>query len=475
MCRRALVLAVSMVLAAAAAGRAGEARMFNVRDFGAKGDKQTVDTAAIQAALDACAKAGGGVVRLPAGDYLSGNLRLRSGVTLHVAKGATLWASTNPAHYKGSSKLLNAEDAANVTVEGEGEINGQATGDYGDRWGQPKRPAFRTGILLFHRCKDVAVRGVTIRYSDSWTLHFKRCENVRVDGVTIRNNYRRLNSDGIDPNMCRNVRITGCNIVAGDDCIVLKATEAEPCQDVEVTDCVLESAASAIKLGTESHGDFRNIRFARCTIRNSFTGIGFYLKDGGTMERVRFQGIRIDSCPETVRTVTPIFMDIERRHKDSKVGTIRDVVFDDVAIRSGSGVLIQGMPESPIRDLVLTNIRFHVERPDDYAKRHKPVGGRRTLGNQRDTEFARLPAYVTLAHVRNLRLDGLTLWVAPEAVKAFDRSAMCGRHLHGGAVTGVRQTPEPESGRRPVLDLQHCEAVRVDAEPMVPHPRPGHP
>jgi hypothetical protein len=466
MSRVAAVVVVGFAFSAVAAcTQAGEAEVFNVRDYGAKGDRSALDTAAIQAAVDACHKAGGGTVLVPKGDYLSATVRLKGGVRLRLAEGATLWITPEKAHYDGTRHLLTAEDAEGVTVDGEGEINGQATGDYGGRWGKPKRPAFRTGVLLFHRCRDVAVRGITIRHSDSWTLHFKRCTNVTVEDVIIRNNYRRLNSDGIDPNMCRHVRIRRCDIVAGDDCVVLKATEAEPCEDVLVTDCVLESAASAVKLGTESHGDFRNIRFARCTIRNSFTGIGFYLKDGGTMEHVRFEDIRIETCPETVRTVTPIFMDIERRHKDSKVGAIRDVRFEKIDIRSGSGVLIQGMPESPIRDLVLKDVRFRVTQPDDYRKRHKPVGGRRTLGDQRDTEFIRLPAYVTLAHVEGLRVEDLMVQVPEEAMKRYDRSALCGRFLKKAVLRGVRREPGAEAGERPVVDLKECTDVRVTDGP----------
>jgi polygalacturonase len=452
---------VWILLTCAATAGAAEAGIFNVREYGAKGDRSVLDTGAIQKAVDACHTAGGGTVLVPKGDYLSATVRLKDGVTLRLAEGATLWITPEKSHYDGTRHLLTADGAAGVTVEGEGEINGQAAGDYGGRWGQPKRPAFRTGVLLFERCRDAAVRGITIRHSDSWTLHFKRCTNVTVEDVTIRNNYRRLNSDGIDPNMCRHVRIRRCDIVAGDDCVVLKATEAEPCEDVVVTDCVLESAASAIKLGTESHGDFRNIRFANCTIRNSFTGIGFYLKDGGTMEHVRFENIRIETCPETVRTVTPIFMDIERRHKDSKAGTIRDVTFHNIDIRSGSGVLIQGMPESPIRDLVLKGICFRVDKPDDYRNRHKPVGGRRTVRGQRDTEFARLPAYVTLAHVTGLTLEDLVVRVSESAMKAYDRSALCGRFLKDARLRGVRREPGPGVGRQPVVDLQNSTDVRV--------------
>lgn len=462
---RTTLVVVGLLASLAGTPVGAEDRTFSVRDYGAKGDRETLDTAAIQAAVDACAKVGGGVVLVSQGDYLSATIRLKDRVTLRIAKGACLWVSADRADYDGSRQLLVADGAVGVSVEGEGAIDGQATGDFGDRWGQPNRPEFRTGILLFQGCKDVAVRGITIRHSDAWTLHFRRCENVAVQGVTIRNNYRRLNSDGIVPNMCRNVRITGCDIVAGDDCIVLKTTEAEPCEDVVVTDCRLESAATAIKLGTESHGDFRNVRFSNCKIRNSFIGIGLYLKDGGTMENVRFENIDVETCAAIGHTAAPVFMDIERRNKDSKVGTIRNVIFENIRIRSGSGILVQGMPESPITGLALKDVRFRVDQADDYAKRQKPVGGRRTLRDQRDTEFARLPAYATIAHARNLLLEGLTVEIAPEAFARYDRSALCGREIQGGLLRRVRREPGQEAGKRPVVDLETCRDVRTEPDP----------
>jgi polygalacturonase len=452
----AVLLAIAMLLCCNAGCRAA---VFSVRDYGARADGKTNDGPAIQAAVDACVKAGGGTVVLPPGDYASGVIRLASGVTLKVEKGATLLASTRKEDYDSNRRLLVADDADGVAVEGEGVIDGQATADFGGRWGAAEKADFRTGILLFTGCRNVAIRGVTIRNSDSWTLHLKRCDSVVIEDVTIRNNYRRLNSDGIDPNMCRNVRIRRCNIVAGDDCIVLKATEAHPCEDVVVTDCVLESAASALKLGTESHGDFRDVRFERCIIRNSFTGIGFYVKDGATMERVTFKDIRMETCPATVRTVTPIFMDIERRNADSKVGRIRDVTFENIEIRSGSGILIQGMPESLIENLTLRNVRFNVTAPDDYAKRSKPVGGRRTTRDERDTLFARLPTYAAIAYVRGLTLENVIVAASDEAARGADRGTVALRQVQGAALTNVGRTPEPWPGAQPAVDVQDCRDV----------------
>ena len=436
--------------------------ILNVRDHGAKGDRTANDQTAIQSAIDACARAGGGTVLFPQGDFVSGTLRLASGVTLHLEDGATLWGSTNRSDYPaGVSHLLVADNARRVSLTGRGVINGQAAGDYGNRWGVPAKPAFRTGILLFTDCQDVSVSGVTILNSDAWTLHFKRCDGLTINDVTIRNNYRRLNSDGIDPNMCRNVRIARCRISAGDDCIVLKTTEARPCENVFVSDCVLESASSALKLGTESHGDFRNIRFVNCVISNSPTGIGFYLKDGATMENVVASNIVIKSSADTRRVVTPVFMDIERRHADSKIGWIRDINFERLDITSGSGVLVQGMPERPIQRLRFRDVRLRVPRADDYASRSKPVGGRRTTRDERDTLFAREPSYFTVAHVRELAVENLRVEIEPAAFRQFDRSAFCGRHLDGAKLVNLRRSPEPQERGRPIVDLKDCRQVDV--------------
>ncbi|HOX03941.1 MAG TPA: glycoside hydrolase family 28 protein [Candidatus Paceibacterota bacterium] len=461
-----LNLGAALLLSAAVLPAAGTDRVFNVRDYGAKGDRGVHNRTAIQAALDACAKAGGGTVRLPPGDYLSGSLRMASGVTLRLEAGATLWASTNRSDYSGGGErhLLVADGVHHVALTGQGIINGQGAADYGARWSAPEKPEFRTGILLFTGCRDVTVRGVTILNSDAWTLHFKRCEDVAVEDVTIRNNYRRLNSDGIDPNSCRRVRIARCRISAGDDCIVLKSTEAHPCEDVAVTDCFLESAASALKLGTESHGDFRNIRFANCVITNSPTGIGFYLKDGATIERVAFSNIVIGPCSATNRTVTPVFMDIERRHPNSRVGRIRDVIFERLDITTGSGILVQGMAESPIERLTFRDVRIRVPQADSYARRSKPVGGTRTTQDApdaRNTEFARLPAYFTVAHARDLRVEAVRVEIAESAFRSFDRAAFCGRHIERGTLLDVRRRPGPEAGILPVIDLEGCRGFSV--------------
>lgn len=421
---------------------------FNVRSFGATGDGKTPDTAALQAAVDACARAGGGTVLLPPGNYLSGTVRLADRVRLRIEAGAALLQSRRPEDHPRARCLLWAEKASGIAVEGPGKIVGIGDADLGRRADRRDAapPPFRAGILRFEECRDVAVRRLTILFSDTWTLHFRCCEDVTVEDVTIRNNYFHTNSDGIDPVSCRRVRIARCDIVAGDDCIVCKTEGDRPCEDVKVRDCRLESIATALKLGTESSGDFRDMEFADCTIRNSTVGLGMFLKDGGTMERIRFSGISIETYvprgeTNVEKAMFPVFMDIERRHADSKVGRIRDVTLEEIRIRSGHGALIQGMPESPIENLTLRTVRFQVRDPQDWSGRRKHIGGRRTLGNQRDTEFARLPGWIVAAHVRGLTVDGLEVTQSEEDFRRFPRSALIAAPVERAEVRNATRVP----------------------------------
>lgn len=436
----------------------GKGMKFNVRDFGAKGDRVSNDQAAIQAAIDACAKSGGGVVYLPPGDYLTGTLQLRSGVTLLLDAKATIWVSQSPKHFEDEryGHLILAKGAKNVAVIGSGRIQGYANQPLQKR----QHGEFRYGIMLFEDCCNVVIRDLTICYSDSWTIHLKRCEAVLVEGVTIRNNYDRINSDGINPNCCRNVRIFGCDIVAGDDCIAIKTTEPHPCEDVEVRDCILETRATALKLGTESHGLFRNIRFLRCTIRNSTVGIGLYMKDGGTMEDVSFSEISIETRPTPDARSFPIFMDIERRHRDSKVGFIRNVTLERISIRTGSGILVQGMPERPIEGLTMRGINLHVARLEDYSQRRKHIGGSRTTSDERDVIYARQPSYATIAHVKGLKVRDFTVSISDEVHSKCERSAMCLHEVENGTLAHILRMP-PTGEKLPIVALHNCRSISV--------------
>ena len=424
----------------------------NVREFGAKGDFSTNDAPAIQAAIDCVYAHGGGTVCVPAGEYLSGPIHLKSRVTLHLQAGATLYASNDrrdypdvPSHNM-SGVFLRADHAEDIAIEGDGAIHGQAEGTLSRN--AEVRPEFRTNLVLFTGCRNVRLQNVKLLYADSWTLHLKQCDNVLIDGITIFNNIRRINTDGIDPDSCRNVRIANCHIVAGDDCIVLKCTTEDPCENIVVTNCTLESASTAVKLGTESQADFRDVHFSNCTISRSSGGIGMFVKDGACMERISFSNITItDREHEEVEiSAMPIFIDIERRHADSRLGRIRDVLFQGISINSRFPVLIQGSPESRIENLTMRDLSMRVETWQDFDTRIKRVGGRRTTSDERDTLFARQPAYVTIAYADDVTLDNVRVDIAPGVYAKSPRAAVSLHHVDGQSIGLVRRRPENGDG-----------------------------
>jgi hypothetical protein len=446
------------------------AELYDVRHFGVRGGREAPETARFQAALDACAHAGGGLVYLPPGEYLSGGLLLPSRVGLYLETGATLYASTRQQDYpEAQPHMITAHKAENISILGPGALHGQGTKDLGRRPGfaDEPRPKFRTGVMLLDECRQVILRDFTILYSDAWACHLRTCQKVVVDGVTILNNYFRTNSDGIDPDSCRDVRISNCHITAGDDCICLKTHDGIPCEDVVVTNCTTESIATAIKLGTASDGDYRNITISNCTVRNSTVGVGLFMKDGGTIESVVVSGLAIENLrdpklvtPEGLRNMSyPLFVDIEKRTDASRIGAIRNVIFNNIEIRSNNGILMQGMLESPLENLVLQNIALRVAQPYDYSRRAKHAGGTINPHDDRITLYARQPSYCTIANVRNLTVENLHVDAGPDVLQACPRSVLSVFNGERAILKSITRTPAGDFG--PVVDLHRVRPTLI--------------
>lgn len=450
------------------------AREYDVKQFGAKGDFQTNDRATIQAAIDACNHDGGGTVNVPAGRYFSGGLVLRSHVILRLDAGATIFASRKKEDYprqKGFTDvyatLITADGAEDIGITGTGVLDGQSPEDLGARFGVPQTDTFRTGIILFLDCRRVTLRDFHIHLSDIWTVTLRQCDTVVIDGVSIVNNPRRINSDGIDPVSCRNVHISNVHVVAGDDALDIKTEGGQPLENVVVTNCTLESTATGLKVGTGTNGDLRDVHFSNITVKAP-TGIGFYMNDGGTLERATFSNITLEIPPFTYRGVQPIFMDIQRRNPNSRLSHIRDIAMRDIFITGGSGILIQGMPESHIQNLSLSNISFRVPFADAYDKRSKAVGGSRTTKDERDTKYARMPSYMTLAYVDGLVLDGIRIEQEEEAAAKYERSSVWIEEAMDVMMRGIRCTPPRGKTGLPVVMLHDVDRVLVTGSMALP-------
>lgn len=306
---------------------------FNVLDFGAVADGQTMNTGAFRAAISACVEARGGRVTVPAGRYLTGPIHLQSNVNLHVSEGAELLFSQHPVDYlplvqtwfegvelMNYSPFIYAFGAENVAVTGAGILNGQADFDVWWSWrgprswkgaksgttsgwqeGMPYQKASRQSLMEmaadgvpvaerrfgeghyirsvmieFNRCRNVLIEDVTIRNAAFWSVHPVLSSNVTARGVTIDNPVG-ANADGIDPECCNDVLIENCNFDNGDDCISIKSGRdhdgrrlATPCRNVLITGCHFSSERSAVSCGSESSGGIRDIYVENITTATVF-------------------------------------------------------------------------------------------------------------------------------------------------------------------------------------------------------------
>ena len=445
------------------------ATSYNVKDFGATGDKRNYDDSAIQKAINVCTNGGGGTVYFPSGNYLIGNvIELKSNVQIYLDTGAILWESPDSAVWRNDEKkyLFYAFEAKHFSIIGPGTIHGTGKPDLRRRSGvEEPWPSFRVGLMKFENCKDILLRDITIKYSSAWTLNLTLCENVRIDAVTIDNNFYRVNTDGIIPVASKNIMISNCRIRAGDDCIVMKNPGRQSCENIVIDNCILETVSTAIKIGTESFGDFRDIHISNCTIRNSGVGIGIFIKDGAMVERLTATNVSIETTDPDLHTksankIAPLFIDIEKRREDSPIGRVRDIVFSDIQISSDMGILIQGMPVSLVENLTLSNIQFRVTGARDFQIRQKRIGGKRYTTSVRDTLYIRKPSYVTLAHVKGLHVDNLSIAVPNDVAQQLSYSAFSGHYLENAVLRDIMRLTG-ETITRPLMTLENCKDVLV--------------
>ena len=397
--------------------------VFDPTAYGAEGDGQANDGAAIQRAIDACAQAGGGTVWLSSGNYRTGTIVLKNNVTFHLSAGATLSGSRQIADYS-TNHLIYAENADNIAIEGDGTIDGN-----GDAFWEPNFKAKEprpSPLIELVGCHNVHIRDVRIRNQPGWGIRPWNCDGVYIRGVSMITDLRGPNTDGIDPDASRNVFISDSYIETGDDAICLKtdkrpgASSARACENVTVNNCVLISDDSAIKFGTASWGDFRDCTFGNCVISGSHYGIAMYIKDGGLVEGIRFANIAIDTSIAFKNQRTghkgswieyPIFLDLEKRGEDSALGRIRDVSFSDISIRTKGRVLVGGPPERPLENLSFRNVLMRVTGFENVENQHKPRGVARIRPSTRETDYAEVPSALIFDNIRGLDLrDVRVVW-----------------------------------------------------------------
>jgi len=393
--------------------------VFNVCDYGAVADGSTNATAQIQKAIDACTGTGGGLVYIPAGDFLTGTITLKDNVTLYLGPGATLWGSKCIDDYE-PKHLIFAENAAGITVKGEGGINGQGDSFWNahlqanpsgrPKWDKPKPRPF--SLLNFRNCRNVRISDITIENAPAWTIHPVMCDDVIIHNVTIRNFSSGPNTDGIDLDACRNVMVSDCNIFTGDDAIVLKNTgylgEVRLSKNICVTNCVISSICNGFKIGTETREGFQDVTFSNSVIYNASKGggancaIAVEMVDGAKLDGVLVSNISI------MNAQTAIFIRLGNRGRGQDVptpGVLRNVMMAGILARNVvTTASVTGLPGHDVENVTLSNIRLEVEGGGSQADADAEAP-ELPDSYPRATMFGVLPAYgLYCRHVRGLRL-----------------------------------------------------------------------
>ena len=290
---------------------------FNITDFGAISDGITSCTLAFTAAINACSRYGGGTIYVPAGKFLTGPIKLKSNMNLHLDPGAVIIFSNDITEYsivesrwegvqrQVYSSCIYAENEENISITGHGKLDGQ--GSFWWKLMRDKKLSYpRPKLISFHSCSNLLIEGITLINSPSWTVNPICCENVTVDKITIKNPADSPNTDGVNPESCRNVHISNCHIDVGDDCVTIKSGTEDtplrvPCENITITNCTMVHGHGAVVIGSEMSGDVRNVTISNCVFEGTDRGIRMKSRRGrgGVVEDIRVNNIVMKDvlCP----------------------------------------------------------------------------------------------------------------------------------------------------------------------------------
>lgn len=386
----------------------------SIKDYGVTGKKAQVITAQFQKAVDELSQLGGGTLLFPSGDYTTGTIVLKNNVRIYLEANATIYASRDLKDYgnvrgnardpfaatgqEGVPVLFYCDGQQKVSFEGNGTIDGQAEHYYGDLEEvdnfitEETKNAKESGIemkryyakdpkaclLFFINSKDISIKNINLLHSPNWTLHMQWTDRVIIDGIYLFSSLEKgVNADGIDIDGCRDVRISNSTIITGDDAICLKTTNRngryESCEDVVINNCTAVSTSTALKIGTESHGDFKRIVFSNSTVRNTNRGIGIFIRDGANVDGVIFSNLVIECERKHFNwwgDGDPIRFVLLKREKDSRLGSIKNVLVQNVIAKGQGTSLVQGYPGKPLENIIFDNVQLEMNTeslPDKRA------------------------------------------------------------------------------------------------------------
>lgn len=461
------------------------------QQFGARADGVTLDTKAINLAIDTCSQQGGGIVYLAPGTYLSGSVILKSHVTLYLEGGAVLLGSQKITDYEpmiggasghgdtGVRHLIFARGAENVGLAGPGTVDGQGESYWKPSGIPPLPPADAwmdviarsytekgerpSPMVEFVQCKRVRVEDVRIQHAPSWTMRFVECDEIQVRGISIRNPVYGHNTDGIDITGVSNMFMSDCSIDTGDDCICIKSQapyggQPRLTRNVVITNCVMTTCSNGFKIGTATEGGVENITLSNCIVYNDevdykyrvVSGIAIEAVDGGWVDGITISNVRMQ------RVRTPFFVRLGDRSRPfpSDRRGIRGVSIDNLhATGSILASSVTGLPGAEVRDVSLSHMTLENDfagRPE-WLKREVPENPK---GYPEARMFGMLPCTgLYVRHVRDFRVRDISF----RSAENEKRSTILCDDMGNAMVSGLRFTPI--QGDEPLIGLQNCSDV----------------
>ncbi len=434
-----------------------ELHRLDVRAFGAIGDGTHDDTAALQAAL-ACCPADSSVV-VPAGDWLSGPLFLKSRQSLELERGARLLGLRDIARWPllpasvatadgtplvlGTwegvpatchASLLNAIGVDDVVIHGEGMLDGNAGFD--TWWSRPKAPfaGWRPRTLFAAHANRLVVAGISLRNSPAWTLHALCSRDIVIAAVDVGAPADSPNTDGINPESCERVRIVGVHVATGDDCVAIKSGKRNPdgpppppSRDILVANSLMEDGHGAVVIGSETAGGIYDVHARDCVFRGTDRGLRIKTRRGrgraAIVDGVRLDNVRMErvGTPFVVNSFywcdpdgrEPHVGDRRPRAVDDGTPTVRNLALHDVDCIdvAHSAVTVLGLPEAPVGNLVIDNlrVRYAADAEPGYPDMAEGIVPVRHRG-------------IDLLNVRGYRLDHIDIEAADGPLLNLDNA-----------------------------------------------------
>jgi len=374
--------------------------IYDVKDFGAVGDGEILDTEAIQKAIHECEKNNGGIVVLPPGNYLTGTIYLCDNLEFQILTGATLIGTNDDTKFESKENeeamkasgdgcailnygLLVGKELSNIRITGGGTLD--------DLWHQRGGPK----PIALKECNNITIRDISINNSPLYALNLGNCEVALIENVRINNS----NADGIVLDSCRDIQVNNCQIRSRDDAVVLKGSLAyggkpTTSANIVISNCDIATSCVGFKIGSETKGDFRNIVFSNCVIhalgiaRSPLAGIAINSVDGGSIKGISISNVSMNGIKRR------FLISLGKRLSGNwtkEPGSISDIIINNIsAVDSHFPVVLSGLTEKKLKRITLSNIHFEYDytndgnfRPGEYYREN----GKRTPGRMNYIEI----------------------------------------------------------------------------------------